>query len=90
LYPEAAAARKICRNARLCLCGGQFPGITRSFTSFSQAAQENADARVYAGIHFRTTCTDGLRQGKKVGRFAFKHYLKPIKNHGSEDDDDDN
>jgi hypothetical protein len=68
--------------------GNPFPGITRSFTSFSQAAQENADSRVYAGIHFRTTCTDGLRQGKKVGRFAFKHYLKPIKKHDSDDDDD--
>ena len=70
--------------------GNPFPGITRSFTSFSQAAQENADSRVYAGIHFRRTCTDGLRQGKKVGRFAFKHYLKPIKRHESDDDDDNN
>jgi hypothetical protein len=69
--------------------GNPFPGITRSFTSFSQAAQENADSRVYAGIHFRRTCTDGLRQGKKVGRFAFKHYLKPIKKHDTDDDDDD-
>lgn len=58
--------------------GNPFPGITRSFTSFSQAAQENADSRVYAGIHFRRTCTDGLKQGEKVGRFAFRHYLKPI------------
>ena len=44
--------------------GNPFPGITRSFTSFSEAAQENADSRVYAGIHFRTACTDGLEQGK--------------------------
>ncbi len=67
--------------------GNPFPGITRSFTSFSQAAQENADSRVYAGIHFRKTCTDGLRQGERVGRFAYKHYLRPVKKH---DDDDDN
>jgi len=70
--------------------GNPFPGITRSFTSFSQAAQENADSRVFAGIHFRRTCTDGLRQGRKVGRFAFKHYLKSIKRHDSDDDDEDN
>jgi len=68
--------------------GNPFPGITRSFTSFSQAAQENADSRVFAGIHFRKTCTDGLEQGKKVGRFAFKHYLRP--QHNSDDDGDDN
>jgi hypothetical protein len=59
--------------------GNPFPGITRSFSSFSQAAQENADSRVYAGLHFRATCTAGLKLGGKVGRFAFKHYLKPAK-----------
>src|SRR5512145_1801923 len=35
-------------------------------------------AYLHKGIHFRRTCTDGLRQGKKVGHFAFKHSLKPI------------
>jgi hypothetical protein len=69
--------------------GNPFPGITRSFTSFSQAAQENADSRVYAGIHFRTTCTDGLEQGKRVGRLAFKHFLKPVRRHDDDDDDND-
>ena len=61
--------------------GNPFLGITRSFTSFWQAAQENADSRVYAGIHFRRTCSDALEQGKKVGGFAFKHYLKPATKH---------
>jgi PAP2 superfamily len=58
--------------------GAPFPGITRSFTSFSQAAQENADSRIYAGIHFRTACRDGVRQGKQVGRYAFRHALQPV------------
>ncbi len=59
--------------------GPPFPGITRSFTSFSQAAQEGADSRVYAGIHFRAACEDGLEQGKRVGRFVFLHNLKEVK-----------
>jgi hypothetical protein len=70
--------------------GSPFPGITRSFTSFSQAAQENADSRVYAGIHFRKACTDGLEQGKKIGRYAFKHYLRPLGNHGKDVDESNN
>ncbi len=57
--------------------GVPFAGITRSFTSFSQAAQENADSRVYAGIHFRTACRHGLSQGKQIGRYTFKHALQP-------------
>jgi len=40
------------------MSGAPNPGITRSFTSFSQAAQENANSRVYAGIHFRSACRD--------------------------------
>src|SRR4030095_11756569 len=57
--------------------GLPFPGITRSFNGFSQAAQENANSRIYAGIHFRSACEDGLKMGRKVGRFAVLHTLKP-------------
>ena len=59
--------------------GAPFAGITRSFASFSHAAQENADSRVFAGIHFRTACRDGVRLGGKVGRFVLNHSLKPVK-----------
>jgi hypothetical protein len=59
--------------------GPPFAGITRSFTSFSQAAQENADSRVYAGIHFRSACQDGVKQGEQIGRRAFAQSLQPYK-----------
>jgi hypothetical protein len=64
--------------------GAPFAGLTRSFTGFSQAAQENGDSRVYAGMHFRSAVTDGIAQGKRVGRFVFKSSLRSV-----EDDDDD-
>jgi hypothetical protein len=53
-------------------------GITRSYTSLSQAAAEAIDARVFGGMHFRTGCVQGLRQGEKVGRFIILHALKPL------------
>jgi hypothetical protein len=56
--------------------GQPFAGITRSFSSFSQAAQENADSRVYAGIHFRSSCQDGIKLGKQIGRRAFVQYAQ--------------
>jgi len=59
--------------------GKPFEGITRSFTSFSQAARESADSRVYAGIHFRSACEDGLALGRKVGERVAKIYLQPVK-----------
>lgn len=53
--------------------------ITRHFDSLSEAASESADARVFAGIHFRSGCTAGVRLGTQVGRFVIKHYLRPLK-----------
>ena len=56
-----------------------FPaGSTRSFTRFSDAARENADSRVYAGIHFRFSCERGLEMGQKVGKWTVENHLKPV------------
>ena len=54
-------------------------GSTRSFTSFSQAAIENADSRVRAGIHFRFACEAGLELGNKIGSWTVDNLLKPLK-----------
>ena len=59
--------------------GPPFKDITRSYTSFSQAARESADSRVYAGIHFRTACEDGLVLGRKIGERTVALYLQPVK-----------
>jgi hypothetical protein len=67
--------------------GVPFAGITRTFTSFSQAAAENGESRIYAGIHFRSAVEDGIRQGKQIGGFVFTHALRPV--HADDDDDDD-
>jgi hypothetical protein len=56
-------------------------GITRSFTSLSQAGFESVDARVFGGMHFRTGCVRGLIQGGQVGRYALQHALEPLRNH---------
>jgi hypothetical protein len=54
-------------------------GSTRNFTSFSQAANENADSRVQAGIHFRFSCVAGQELGNKVGNWTVDNYLAPVK-----------
>ena len=57
-----------------------FPaGSTRSFQSFSQAANENADSRVMAGIHFRFSCVAGQELGNKIGAWTVANHLKPLK-----------
>ncbi len=58
------------------------PAMTRSFRSLSQAGLESVDARVFGGMHFRTGCLLGLIQGGAVGRYVFKHALRPRGKHG--------
>jgi hypothetical protein len=53
-------------------------GVTRSYTSFSAALDEVKNARVYAGIHFRTACDDGQTLGINVADFTLKHFLLPL------------
>jgi hypothetical protein len=67
--------------------GVPFAGLTRSFASFSQAAAENGESRIYAGIHFRSAVEDGIEQGKQIGHFAFTQALRPL-DHGDDDDSD--
>ncbi|WP_425258776.1 vanadium-dependent haloperoxidase [Rubrivivax sp. RP6-9] len=49
----------------------------RAFRSFSEAARENADSRVRAGLHFRFAVEAGLRLGQQVGRHVARHQLQP-------------
>ncbi|HZL88513.1 MAG TPA: phosphatase PAP2 family protein [Pirellulaceae bacterium] len=49
----------------------------RSFTSFSQAAQESADSRMYGGIHWRFDNEDGLIAGRRLGRFVAGNFFEP-------------
>ena len=52
--------------------------VTRSFTSFSQAAAENGLSRILVGIHFRKAVTEGIQHGGKIAHHTFVHYLRPI------------
>jgi hypothetical protein len=50
--------------------------ITRSFTSLSQAADENAISRMYLGIHFREACMVGKQQGRDLGTWVATQSLQ--------------
>ena len=59
------------------------PG-TRSFSSFSSAVSEIADARVFGGIHFRTSCVLGNTLGRNVANFVARHAMRAL---GDDQDD---
>jgi len=54
---------------------------TRSFTSFSQAVDEIVEARIWAGLHFRTADVQAVQLGTNVANFAAADYFEPVGNH---------
>jgi hypothetical protein len=58
--------------------GAPYPGLTRRFWSFSDAARENGASRVFAGIHFRTAVRAGYEQGDAVGAWVYENALRPV------------
>jgi PAP2 superfamily len=53
------------------------PGVERSFTSLSAAAEEATRSRVFAGQHFRFDLTAGKRLGREVADFVTDNFLTP-------------
>jgi hypothetical protein len=56
-------------------------GTTRTFHRFSDALKENINARVWAGIHFRTADITGAQLGEKVARYLHNHYLQRVRHY---------
>jgi hypothetical protein len=51
---------------------------TRTYSRFSDAAEDVVDARVYLGIHFRFADIVARRQGSHVANWTFSHFLQPV------------
>jgi hypothetical protein len=52
-------------------------GVTRSFTSFSAAAEEATLSRIFAGQHFSFDLTNGHDLGQRVADFVVDNFLTP-------------
>lgn len=52
------------------------PGLgPRTFDSFWQAAREAGISRVYGGIHFNFSNTEGLEAGRSLGRYIYENIM---------------
>ena len=58
-------------------CSDASPTL-RHFTSFSQAADENAVSRIYVGFHFRDAVDIGMKHGEKIGNRTADRFLRPV------------
>jgi PAP2 superfamily len=59
----------------------ELPGVTRTFTgsgdlnSFEEAALENANSRLYGGVHLNSSNLDGLAVGQEIGTYVANNFL---------------
>ena len=50
----------------------------RSFTTLSQAEEENGQSRIYLGIHWAFDKTAGIDQGRKIASFVYQNAFQPL------------
>ncbi|MBI2477352.1 MAG: vanadium-dependent haloperoxidase [Planctomycetia bacterium] len=53
-------------------------GVSRSFTSFTQAAEENGWSRIYGGVHWWSDHSEGDAKGRAIARHVFQSYLPMV------------
>lgn len=57
--------------------GNPRPLVPRSFNSLSDAELENAESRIYLGIHWRYDATGGIEQGREVADWVYERLYAP-------------
>ena len=54
-------------------------GVVRSFESFSAALDEVKNARIFAGIHFRSATNDGQALGASVAKYVLDNSMQRVR-----------
>jgi len=53
------------------------PGVVHHFTSLDAFTAEVANARIWAGFHYRSSTRVGTSMGREVGRYVATHFALP-------------
>ena len=59
------------------------PGVTHRWTNLSVFADEIANARIWAGFHYRFSTHVGTDMGRQIGGYVVKSVMQPVNLLGS-------
>jgi PAP2 superfamily len=61
------------------------PLTPASYKSFTEAEWENAQSRLYMGIHWQFDAVEGIKQGNRVADYVFAHAFRPVRDKAEEE-----
>lgn len=67
----------------------QLTGVVRCWDTFSQAAEEAGQSRIYGGIHWQYDNQLGLQSGRALADSVFDEFLTPLDDDEGDEDEED-
>jgi hypothetical protein len=65
------------------------PGVVVRAATVGEIAQGVVNARVWGGVHWRTSSEEGRRIGRHIGHLGVRHFLRPVASKEPAGDDED-
>jgi hypothetical protein len=60
------------------LASPKVPDVVLRYSSWKQITDDIDDARIYGGVHYRFDQEEAARQGRRVGAYVLRHWLRPL------------
>jgi hypothetical protein len=54
------------------------PGVTHRWTNMTAFTDEVANARIWAGFHYRFSTRVGTKTGLEIGEYVVKNVMQPV------------
>jgi PAP2 superfamily/CARDB len=75
----AAAGQILARffgdNTTFSVTSQELAGVSRTYNSFTEAADENGISRIFGGVHVSSANLEGLATGRTVANYVFDNFL---------------
>ena len=73
-----AALRQRAKSCpEIAITSATLPGVTHRWTDMTAFTEEVANARIWAGFHYRFSTRIGTDMGRKIGEYVVQNVMQP-------------